>query len=148
MDNLSQTDESVTIGRCKTSRLLFADNLVLLASFESGLQHTFNRFAVACDIAGIKISTFKTEVFHLSRNSVKLYLLVGGVSLKQVKKFTYLVVAFTSDGRQDEKLDVRSGKACAVMQVCTFSCLKTGATGKCKTLGVYVNIRPYPHLCS
>ena len=41
---------------------------------------------------------------------------VGGVSLKQMKKFEYRWVAFTSDGRQDEKVDVRSGKATAVMR--------------------------------
>ena len=32
MDMLSRTDEFVTIGRCRISRLLFADDLVLLAS--------------------------------------------------------------------------------------------------------------------
>ena len=32
MDKLSRIDECVTIGRCKISRLLFADDLVLLAS--------------------------------------------------------------------------------------------------------------------
>ena len=48
---LSQTDKSITIGKCKTGRLLFAEYLVLLASFESGLQHALNSFAAACDIA-------------------------------------------------------------------------------------------------
>ena len=40
--------------------------------------------------------------------------------LKQVEKFRYLEVAFTSDGRQDEELDTRIGKASAVMQLCTI----------------------------
>ena len=62
MDKLSKTDEYVTIGICKISRLLFADDLVLLASSESGLQHAINGFAAACDIDRIKISTSKTEV--------------------------------------------------------------------------------------
>ena len=38
INKLSRTDECVTIGRCKISRLLFVDDLVLLASSESGLQ--------------------------------------------------------------------------------------------------------------
>ena len=59
------------IERCNLSRLFFADELVLLASSESGLQHALNGFAAACDIAGMKISTFKTEVLHILRNSVK-----------------------------------------------------------------------------
>ena len=62
MDKLSGTDECVTIGSSKISWLLFADDLVLLASSESGLQHSLNNFAAACDIAGIKISTSKTKV--------------------------------------------------------------------------------------
>ena len=109
MDKLSRTDEFVTIGRSKISRLLFADDLVLLASSESGLQHAraLNGFAATCDIAGMKISTSKTKVLYLSRNSVEYSQQVGGVSLKQVEKFKYLGVAFTSDERADEKLDVR-----------------------------------------
>ena len=86
MDNLSQTDECVMIGRCKISRLLFTDDLVLLVLLESGLQHTLNGFAAACDIAGVKISTSKTEVLHLLRNFVQCFLQVGSLSLKQVEK--------------------------------------------------------------
>ena len=41
---------------------------------------------------------------------------VNGAILKQVEKFKYLGVAFTSDGRQDEELDTRVGKASAVMR--------------------------------
>ena len=90
MDKLSRTDECVTIVRYKISRLRFADDLVLLASSESGLQHALNGFAAASDIAGMKISTSKTEVLYLSRNPVQSFLQVGGVSLKQVEKFKYL----------------------------------------------------------
>ena len=99
MDKLSGTDKCVTIRRCKISRLLLADDLVLLASSESGLQHVLNGFAAACDIAGMKISTSKTEVLHLSRNPVQCSLQVGEVSLKQVEKFKYLGVAFTPFSR-------------------------------------------------
>ena len=113
IDKLSQIDEGVTIGRCKISRLLFADDVVLLASSESGLQ---NGFAAACDIAGMKISISKTKILNLSKNPVQCFLQVGGVSLKQVEKFKYLGVAFTSDGKQDEELDSRSVKASAVMR--------------------------------
>ena len=68
IDKCSQADECATIGNCKISRLLFADDLVLLSSTESGLQRALNSFADACNTAGMKISTAKTEVLHLSRN--------------------------------------------------------------------------------
>ena len=63
----------------------------------------------------MKISTAKTEVLHLSRNPDHCVLQVNGATLKQVEKFKYLGVAFTSDGSQDEKLDTQIGKASAVM---------------------------------
>ena len=149
MDKLRETDECVTIGRCKISRLLFADDLVLLAFSESGLQHALDGFAAACDIAGMKISTFKTEVIHLSRNPVQCSLQVGGVSLKQVKKFKYLGVAFTSDGEQDEELEVRSSKASAVMRALHHSVvLKRELSRKAKLSAfksIFVPILTYGH---
>ena len=66
--HLQSSDQQATIGNCKISRLLFADDLVLLSSTESGLQRALNSFADACNTAGMKISTAKTEVLHLSRN--------------------------------------------------------------------------------
>ena len=109
IDKCSQADECATIGNCKISRLLFADDLVLLSSTESGLQRALNGFADACNTSGMKISTAKTEVFHLSRNPDQCVLQENGATLKQVEKFKYLGVAFTSDGRQDEEYPNRQG---------------------------------------
>ena len=41
---------------------------------------------------------------------------LNGATLKQGEKFKYLGVAFTSEGKQDEELDTRIGKASAVMR--------------------------------
>ena len=70
MNKLSRSDECVTIGRYKISRLLFADDLVLLASSESDFQYALNGLAVSSDIAEMKINTSITEALHLSRNFV------------------------------------------------------------------------------
>ena len=85
----------------------------------------------------MKISTAKTEVLHLSRNPDQCVLQVNGATLKQVEKFKYLRVAFTSDGRQDEELDTRIGKASAVMRALHYSVVmkrvwpcKQNASGK------------------
>ena len=117
IDKCSQANECATFGNCKISRLLFANDLVLLSSTKSGLQRALNSFADACNTAaGMKISTAKTEVLHLSRNPDQCVLQVNGATLKQVEKFKYLGVAFTSDGGQDKELDTRIGKASAVMR--------------------------------
>ena len=84
IDKCSQADEWATIGNCKISRLLFADDLVLLSSTESGLQRALNSFADACNTAGMKISTAKIEVLHFSRNPDQCVLQVNGATLKQV----------------------------------------------------------------
>jgi len=47
--------------------LIFADDLMLLASHEQGLQHAFNLFAVVCDQVGMKTST-KKDLLCFSRN--------------------------------------------------------------------------------
>ena len=102
IDKCSQADECATIGNCKISRLLFADDLVLLSSTKSGLQCALNSFADACNTTGMKTSTTKTEILHLSKNLDQCVLQVHEATLKQVEKSKYLGVAFTSDGRQDK----------------------------------------------
>ena len=87
IDKCNQVDGCATIGNYKISRLLFADDLVLLFSTEFGLQRALNSFADACDTAGIKISTAKTKLRHLSRNPDQCVLQVNGATLKQVEKF-------------------------------------------------------------
>jgi len=64
----SQVDEGATVGSCRINRLLFADDLVLLASSQHSLQHVLDRFSAACDRAGMKISTKITEVLCFSTN--------------------------------------------------------------------------------
>ena len=63
----------------------------------------------------MKISTAKTEVLHLSRIPDQCVLQVNGATLKQVEKLNYLGIGFANDGRQDEELNTRIGKASAVM---------------------------------
>ena len=65
------------------------------------------------------IYTADTEVSF--KNPDQCVLQVNGATLKQVEKFKYLGVTFTSDKRQDEKLDTRIGKASAVMR--SLNCL-------------------------
>ena len=149
IDKCSQADECASIGNCKISRLLFADDLVLLSSTESGLQRALNSFANACNTTGKKISTTKTEVLHLSRNPDQCVLQVNRATLKQVEKFKYLGVAFTSDGRQDEELDTRIGKASAVTRALHYSVvMKRGLSNKAKLSifkAVFVPILTYGH---
>ena len=130
----------VTIGNCKISRLLFGDDLVLLSSAESGLQRALHSFAGACNTAGVKISTAKTEVFHILRNPDQCVLQVNGATLKHEEKFKYLWVAFTSDERQDEELDTRIGKANAVMRALHYSVIMKRDWSKKAKLSIFSTV--------
>ena len=63
----------------------------------------------------MKISMKKIEVLQVPRNPDQCVLQVNGAMLKQVEKFKYLGVAFTSNGMQEEELDSQTGEAGAVM---------------------------------
>ena len=63
----SESCGGVKIGDRTAQRLLFADNLVLLDSTQNGLQQALDRFQGACSVAGMKISTTKTETMCVSR---------------------------------------------------------------------------------
>ena len=97
----------------------------------------------------MKISKAKTEVLQLSRNPDHHVLQVNGATLKQVEKFKYLGVAFTSDGRQDEEHDTRIGKASAVMRALHYSLVMKRELSKKAKLSifkaVFVPILTYGH---
>ena len=154
MDRIVKKSEScggVKIGECTAQRQLFADDLVLLDSIQNGLQQALDRFSDACSVAGMKISTTKTETMWLSRQPKQCFFQIDGVPLKQSEKFKYLGVSFTSDGRQNSELDIRIGKASAVMrQLHRSVVLKRELCTKVKLSifrSVYVPILTYGHEC-
>ncbi|KAI3376582.1 hypothetical protein L3Q82_016462 [Scortum barcoo] len=55
----SQGPEGVRFGNHRISSLLFADDVVLLASSSQDLQHVLERFAAECEAAGMRISTLQ-----------------------------------------------------------------------------------------
>ena len=71
-------------------------------------------------------------VFHFVKTTNK-----NGATLKQVEKFKYLGVAFTSAGRQDEELDTRIGKASAVMRALHYSVVMKRELSKKAKLSVF-----------
>ncbi|KAI3356985.1 hypothetical protein L3Q82_003620 [Scortum barcoo] len=113
----SQGPEGVQwFGNHRISSLLFADDVVLLASTSQDLQHVLERFAAECEAAGMRISTSKSEAMVLDRKRVACPLRVGGEVLPQVEEFKYLGVLFTSEGKMEREIDRRIGAASAVMR--------------------------------
>ena len=59
---------------------------------------------------------------------------------KQVEKFKYLGIAFTSDGRQDEEMDTRVGKASAVMRALHYSVVIKRELSKNAKLSIFKTV--------
>uniref|UniRef100_A0A3B3S8K7 Reverse transcriptase domain-containing protein n=1 Tax=Paramormyrops kingsleyae TaxID=1676925 RepID=A0A3B3S8K7_9TELE len=112
----SQGVEGVQFGGIRIASLLFADDVVLLASSAGDLQRALGRFAAKCEAAGMRISTSKSETMVLSRKRVDCPLQVREDVLPQVEEFKYLGVLFTCEGRQDRELDKRIRAASTILQ--------------------------------
>ncbi|TWW68233.1 hypothetical protein D4764_19G0000310 [Takifugu flavidus] len=110
MDTISRCSngvEGVQFSDLRIGSLLFEDDVVLLASSARDLQRSLNRFAAACEAAGMKISTSKSEAMVLNRKKVECLLWVKEEILPQVQEFKYLGVLFTSEGRLEQEIDRR-----------------------------------------
>ncbi|KAK3558055.1 hypothetical protein QTP86_006473 [Hemibagrus guttatus] len=152
MDRISRRSqglEGVRFGDHRISSLIFADDVVLLASSGLDLQHTLGRFAAECEAAGMRDSTFKSQAMVLDRKKVACTLQVGGEVLPQVEEFKYLGVLFTSEGRMDREIDRRIGAAAAVMRSMYWSVVvKKELSRKAKLLiyqSIYVPTLTYGH---
>ncbi|KAK3537698.1 hypothetical protein QTP70_017904 [Hemibagrus guttatus] len=136
----SQGLEGVRFGDHRISSLIFADDVVLLASSGLDLQHALGRFAAECEAAGMRVSTSKSEAMVLDWKKVACTLQVGGEVLPQVEEFKYLGVLFTSEGRMDREIDRRIGAAAAVMRsMYRFVVVKKELSRKAK-LSIYQSI--------
>ncbi|TWW80933.1 hypothetical protein D4764_01G0007480 [Takifugu flavidus] len=95
--------------RCQSLVRIAGNDVVLLASSARDLQLSLDRFAAACEAAGMKISTSKSEAMFLDRKKVECLLRVKEEILPQVEEFKYLGVLFTSEGRMEREIDRRIG---------------------------------------
>ncbi|KAI3364482.1 hypothetical protein L3Q82_010835, partial [Scortum barcoo] len=96
-------------------------DVVLLASSNEDLQHILRWFAAECEVAGMRISTSKSEAMVLDQKRVACPLRVGGEVLPQVEEFKYLGVLFTSEGKMEPEV---------ALGIC-FGCPLDASLGRC-----------------
>ncbi|KAK3505719.1 hypothetical protein QTP70_020512 [Hemibagrus guttatus] len=143
MDRISRRSqglEGVRFGDHRISSMIFADDVVLLASSSLDLQHALGRFAAERKVAGMRVSTSKSEAMVLDRKKVACTLQVGGEVLPQVEEFKYLGVLFMSDGRMDREIDRRFGAAAAVMRSMYRSVVVKKELSRKAKLSIYQSI--------
>ncbi|KAK3522284.1 hypothetical protein QTP86_001721 [Hemibagrus guttatus] len=119
MDRISRCSqglEGVQFGDQRISLLLFVDDVVLLAPSSLDLQHALGHFVAECEMAGMRVSTSKSEAMVLDRKNVACTLQVREEYLPQVEEFKHLGVLFMSEERMDHELDRWIGAVAAVMR--------------------------------
>ncbi|TWW74485.1 hypothetical protein D4764_14G0004880, partial [Takifugu flavidus] len=116
------------------------NDVVLLASSACDLQRSLDRFATACEAAGMKISTSKSEAMVLNRKKLECLLRVKEVVLPQVEEFKYLGVLFTSEGRMAQEIDRQIGAASAVMRTLHRSVVVKRELSRKAKLSIYQSI--------
>ena len=136
----SQGIEGVQFGDLRIGSLIFADDVVLLASSDRDLQLSLDRFVAECKAAGMRISTSKSESKVLNQKRVECTLRVGDEILPQVEEFKYLGVLFTSEGRLEREIDRQIGATSVVMQTLHRSVVVKRELSRKAKLSIYQSI--------
>ena len=124
----------------RIASLLFADDVVLMATSACDLQHSLDWFAAECEAAGMRISTSKSEAMVLSRKPMDCLLQVWNEFLPEVKEFKYLGILFSSEGTKEREMGRRIGAAGAVLlSLCHTVVMKRELSQKAK-LSIYRSI--------
>lgn len=91
----------------------YADDKVLIAETPQQLQRMVDRLNKESRKLGMKMNIGKTKIMRISRDKIirPLNITVDNSNLEQVKKYTYLGVIITEDGRDEEEIKVRLAKA-------------------------------------
>ena len=100
-------------GGVRISSLLFADEVVLLASSNRDFQLSLERLAAECESAGMRTSESETMVLRWKR--VECHLQVESEVLPQVEELKYLGVLFISEGTVKQEIDWQICATSAVM---------------------------------
>lgn len=87
--------------------LAYADDVVLMANSEEGLQHNLNIWNKEQLKRGLKINPTKTETMVISKEHVEHSIKLDNTALKQVKEFKYLGAVLSEDGKPDKDLNTR-----------------------------------------
>ena len=103
----------VKVGGQNVNNIRYADDTVLIADSEEGLQRLLQEVKEASEGKGLSINVSKTECMVVSKKQerVRCDLDMDGIRIKQVDQFCYLGSWITSDGRCDREIKYRIGEA-------------------------------------
>ena len=91
--------------------LPYADDMVLMAESEEGLQSNLQVVSEAMVRWDLKVNWRKTKVMKVARERGDCEVRVGDQAIEQVDEIKYLGVMLSSDGRMQKEMEARIGSA-------------------------------------
>ena len=114
-----ETCDGVGVNGFNLTNIRYADDTVLLADNVQALQQMIDSLCFTCKSYGMELNAKKTKTMCISKNTPPTILLnAEGTSLDQVHEYQYLGSTITDDGRVDEEIKRRIGKAKAKFWDC------------------------------
>ena len=112
MDEISELP-GVKIGGRNINNIRYADDMVVMAETEEGLQILMDKLREECGKFGLRINIGKTEVMGVTKRRERLpvNITLAGVRIKQVETFRYLGSLVSDDGRCEAEIKSRIGMA-------------------------------------
>jgi len=102
LKELEEVEEGIQVNGRRINNIRYADDTVLLASSEAGLQMLVNIVQISSEKFGLKSNINKTKAMVMSKqspNEPSISITVNNIKIGQVQHFNYLGSWITTDGR-------------------------------------------------
>ena len=96
--------------------LLFADDMVIMAESEGGLQSNLKVLSEAMDRWDLKVNWMKTKVMRVARKRDSCDVSIGDQVIEQVDEMKHLGVMISSDGRMEKEIEARIAMATRLVE--------------------------------
>ena len=109
---LEDIEEGMKIGGIRIKDIRFADDQVVLAETEEGLQRLMDALHNSIGKYSMKMNIKKTKSMRISRSGEEdINIQINGTRIEQVKTFKYLGAEITSDGRCQKEIQIRIARS-------------------------------------
>ena len=104
-------NDPVTLNGINITSLMYADDMMLLSSSESGLQKSLNVLSAYCEKWQLVVNTNKTKIMIFNRRSCTYKFTYLGKELDAVNEYTYLGLKISKSGSFNPAIKELSYKA-------------------------------------
>lgn len=111
LSNSSSPIDAPVVGGCDIYCMQFADDVVLLAKSQHGLQNLVERFELYCELNGLKVNPTKTIFLSFPNFSRRFSFTISGVRRNADKFGTYLGTVVCSGKNRKMNLETRLNKS-------------------------------------